>query len=638
MPFLVCKRSCAVHGRLRRRIARGPRKRGNVKWDRVLTLFRSGCYGEFVDPSRSAPAPPPVVRLLPQLAEFARRQYGETPFLLRHGPSGWTGLTFADAARMAHAFAALLEAEGVRPGDRVALQSENRPEWGPAYLGILESGAVVVPLDALLGDAEVGELLAAAGATHAVGSARQLGVLERARAARAPGLRLLALDRVAGVPGLPEALERFPDAPPREPRAAAHDLAVLIFTSGTTGRAKGVMLSHANLLANVEAVARSFTIGPGDRLLSVLPLHHTFECTAGFLCPLRVGASIAYARGLKSGELREDFRASGATILLGVPLLYDKLVQGVRRGIAEAPLGRRLLAGTLLGASTVLRRAFGVRAGRSLLARLRERAGLGRMRLLVSGAAALPAELFWDLIDLGLPVLEGYGLTECSPVVAANRPDRPVPGSVGWPLPGIEVRLAGVAGPGSAGYGGADAGEAGELLVRGPNVMLGYWGDPEATAEVLRDGWLATGDLARRGADGRLIITGRLKNMIATAAGKKIYPEEVEARLAGCPFVLEVVVAAGRDARGEREEVHAHVFPDLPALEALAALRGRRADATFVAEILEREIAARCADLAPFKRVRRVIVRTSEFPKTTTGKIRRQDLAAEPAKRVGAVA
>jgi len=567
-----------------------------------------------------------VVRLLPQLAEFARRQYGETPFLLRATPSGWTGLSFEACARAVRSFAALLEREGVRPGDRVAIQSENRPEWGPAYLGILEAGAVAVPIDVQLGEGEVGELLAASGATHAVASAPQLGAIERVRSTRAPALRALALEAGAGVPSLEEAIERFPDEPARPPRAAPHDLAVVIFTSGTMGRAKGVMLSHANLLSNVEAVARTFAFGPRDRLLSVLPLHHTFECTAGFLCPLRVGASVAYARGLKSAELREDFHRSGATILLGVPLLYEKLVHGIRRGVDDAPPGRRWTARGLLGLSALIRRATGVRPGSALLRPLRERTGLGRVRLLVSGAAPLPPEIFWGLVDLGFSVLEGYGLTECSPIVAANRPERSEPRSVGWPLPGVEVRLAAAA-----------AGESGGLHVRGPNVMLGYWGAPGATADVLPDGWFATGDLARRGADWRLFITGRLKNMIATPAGKKIYPEEVESHLAGCPYVLEVVVAAGRDARGEREEVHAHVHPDLPALEALARARGVACDEAFVAATLEREIAARCASLAGFKRVRRVIVRAGEFPKTTTGKIRRQALA-EPAKRMGAVA
>ncbi|OGF12265.1 MAG: hypothetical protein A2W00_05650 [Candidatus Eisenbacteria bacterium RBG_16_71_46] len=573
-------------------------------------------------------APAPVVRLLPQLADFAAGRYGAAPFLLAAGPEGWRGYSFAEAARAMHAFAALLEREGVRPGARVGLQSENRPEWGLAYLAILAAGAVVVPLDVQLRPQEVGEILAFAEATHCVASARQRPLIEEARGARLPGLELISLDPAPELPSWEDALRDFPDVGPRPERAQPHDLAVLIFTSGTTGQAKGVMLSHSNILHNIEGVARSFEFGPADRLLSVLPLHHTFESTGGFLCPMRVGASVAYARGLKSNELREDMQTSQATLLLGVPLLFEKLLAAIRRGIGEAPLPRRLLAHALLGITGLTRIVTGRRIGHALLRPLRQRAGLGRMRLFVSGAAPLPEETFWGLVDLGWPMLEGYGLTECSPVVAANRPHRPRPGAVGWPLTGVEVRIA-----------EPDAERNGEILVRGPNVMLGYYRNPEGTAEVLRDRWFATGDLGRWTRDGRVRITGRLKNMIATAAGKKIYPEEVEAQIAGCPYVLEVIVAGGRDARGEREEVHAHVVPNLPALEALAASTGHACDAAFVERVLRRELEARGHHLAPYKRVKRVIVREREFPKTSTGKIRRQDLAAEtPASRVGAVA
>jgi len=581
-----------------------------------------------VQSSPSATAPTPVVRLLPQLADYAARQYGPAPFLLSWSPGGWRPVTFQEAARAVHAFARLLSEMGVGPGARVGLQSENRPEWGLAYLAILETGAVIVPLDAQLTRQEVGEILHTAEAGWCVVSDRQRPVLEEVKGDRLPKLQLLSLDDAADLPSLASARRRFPDAAVLPEQGAAGDLAVLLFTSGTTGQAKGVMLSHSNILTNVEGVARTFCFGPSDRLLSVLPLHHTFESTGGFLCPLRVGASVAYARGLKSNELREDLQTSGATLLLGVPLLYEKLLAAVHRGINAAPSPRRLLAKTLLGITRALRRATGRRVGGALLRPLRERAGMGRLRLFISGAAALPEEVFWGFVDLGWPVLEGYGLTECAPVVAANRPERPRPGAVGWPLVGVDVRIE-----------DPDEEDNGEIVVRGPNVMLGYYGSPEATAEVLRDGWFHTGDLGRLLGDGRLRITGRLKNMIATAAGKKIYPEEVEATLANSPYVLEVVVAGGRDARGEREEVHAHVFPDIKRLETLAQSQSCACDEAFVDRVLRQEVETRCQELAPFKRVKRVIVRRQEFPKTTTGKIRRLGLAAEAvAARRSAVA
>jgi long-chain acyl-CoA synthetase len=562
-------------------------------------------------------APAPVVGLVHELIEYAAERHGERPFLLRFASGTWSGYTFMAAARAVRAFAALLEREGVRPGARVGLQSDNRPEWGLAYLSVLAAGAVVVPLDAQLREQELGELLATAEATHAIGDARHLPLLDGARAARRPALRLISLDPDAGIAYWDQAQREFASAPPPPPRAEPNDVAVLLFTSGTTGQAKGVMLSHANLLSNVEAVVRTLEFGPADRFLSILPLHHTFESMGGLLCPLRVGASVCSARGLASRELREDMSTSGATLFIGVPLLYEKLLSAIDKGIGDAPWPSRWLARGLLGVTRLVRQATGWRIGRTLARPLRRRAGLDRLRMFVTGAAPFAPEVFWRYIDLGWPMLEGYGLTETSPVVCANRPPHPSPGAVGWPLPGIEVRVD-----------EADADGDGELVVRGPNVMLGYWRQPAMTAEVLHDGWFHTGDLGRVLPDGRVRITGRLKNMIATAAGKKIYPEEVELVLANSPYVLEVVVTGGADGRagpgsGEREEVHAHIYPNLVALQALARSQGKPCDDAFVERVLRAEVEARGEALAPFKRVKKVIVRASEFPKTTTGKIRR---------------
>jgi long-chain acyl-CoA synthetase len=332
-----------------------------------------------------------------------------------------------------------------------------------------------------------------------------------------------------------------------------------------------------------------------------------------------VGASVCYARGLASRELREDMTSSGATIFIGVPLLYEKFMTSIEKGVADAPLPARLMARTLLGLSRTIRRLTGLRLGQALARPLRKRAGLDKLRLFVTGAAPFPSEVFWQYIDLGWPMLEGYGLTETSPVVCANRPPHPSPGAVGWPLAGIEVRIH-----------APDPEGDGEIVVRGPNTFLGYWRQPEMTAAVLHDGWFHTGDLGRVLSDGRVKITGRLKNMIATAAGKKIYPEEIEVQLSNSTYVLEVVVAGGTDARGEREEVHAHIYPNMPAIEALAREKGVSCDDAFVENVLKHEVELHGDVLAPYKRVRRVIVRKSEFVKTTTGKIRRQPSLLTP--------
>ncbi|HET7224257.1 MAG TPA: AMP-binding protein [Candidatus Eisenbacteria bacterium] len=563
------------------------------------------------------PAPTPVAATLPELLSWAARHRGDAPCLLRPADGEWHGYSYREVAQAAWSFAALLQSLGVAPGARVALHSENRPEWGIAYFAIAAAGAVAVPLDAQLGAREVGEILATAEASHVIASARLQRVSEQARDARRPQLAIVSLDG-EGPGTFAEARRRFAGAPQPPVRAVAGDLAVLIFTSGTTGQAKGVMLSHANLLSNVESAVRTIPIHAHDRMLSVLPLHHTFECTVGMLCPIRVGASVAYARSLKSNELREDVRSSRATIVLGVPLLYEKLVAAIERGIEAAPPARRRLARALLALSRLARQTLRVRPGRPLLTGVRRQTGMGRVRLFVSGAAALRADVFWGLVDLGWTVLEGYGLTECSPIVAASRPENSVPGAVGWPLAGVQLRIE-----------NPDADGNGEIVVRGPNVMLGYWRQPEATAQALQGGEFHTGDLGRLLPDGRLVITGRIKNMIATEAGKKIYPEEVEAALASA-LVAEALVVGGRDRDG-REEVHAHLVPDLPALEALARETGVGFDDAFVETTLRALVERAGEGLAPYKRVKRVFIRREEFARTTTGKLRRPASGERPA-------
>jgi long-chain acyl-CoA synthetase len=352
-------------------------------------------------------------------------------------------------------------------------------------------------------------------------------------------------------------------------------------------------------------------------MLSILPMHHTFESTIGFLGPLRTGGTICYARGLDSKQLREDLRSSQATIFVAVPLLYEKLLSAIHKGIAEARFDRRMLVHASLGLTRLVRALTGFRVGGTLMRSVREATGLQHIRIFACGAAPLAPHVFWGFTDLGWTMVEGYGLTETSPVVCLNLPRNPNPGAVGWPLVGVEVRID-----------RPDAEGNGEIAVRGPNVMLGYYGNAAATAEVIRDGWFFTGDLGQFLPDGRVKITGRLKNMIATAAGKKIYPEEIEVQLANSPYVLEVVVAGGRDPRGEREEVHAHIYPNLTELELLAKSQACPCDDAFVETTLRADVQSRCAALATYKQVKRVIVRRGEFPKTTTGKIKRQGLSA----------
>ncbi|HEY7676246.1 MAG TPA: AMP-binding protein, partial [Candidatus Methylomirabilis sp.] len=504
---------------------------------------------------------------------------------------------YEEVARLAALVGERLLAHGVSAGDRVGLLAENRPEWGIAYLGAVGQGIVVVPLDPQLPEGELEELLRRTGArallcTEALARGLSDDALRRL-ADPAGGVALLDVLRFGcPFPGL--------DPPPR-PRGIGRppgpdDLASILFTSGTTVAPKGVMLTHGNFLANVRAVTEFLGATAEDRVLSVLPLHHAFEFTCGFLGPLWVGARITYLPSVNSAQVLAAMRERGITMLLGVPRLYQLVAQGIEDRLAAAGPGARRAARALAGLGAV----SGMRARRALHWHVHRAFG-GRVRLLVSGGAPLDPELFDRFRALGFTLCEGYGLTEAAPVVTVNPPARPRRGAVGLPLPNVELRIE-----------NPDPDGVGEIVVRGPNVMRGYFGQPDLTAAALRDGWLHTGDLGRRGADGTLYITGRLKDVIVTPAGLTVSPEDVEGLYRDLPGVREACVVGMPCPGGAGEEVHL----------AVVAEGGPVVDRT---EIL-RAIDARSQAAPSHRRVQRVHFLPGELPKTATLKVKRGEV------------
>lgn len=452
-------------------------------------------------------------------------------------------LTYSELARIARAAGRELRRRGLSPGERVALMCESRPIWGAAYLGVLAGGGACVPIDPGAREAEVKEILGHSGARLLICSDRVEAV---ARDAADELSRETVILRIEKMPWASE--DGAGDDPvfAGDPGAEA----VVIYTSGTTGRPKAVRLSHRNIVSNLISVKEAIQVAGGDVFLSVLPLNHTFECTPGLLVPLSVGASIAYSPSLRPRDLRDALLMTRPTVMLGVPLLYEKMLNGLHRAVRRAPLFQRAAGLVLIAAGGAARRALGRAAARAVTGRIRKRAGLDRVRLLVSGAAAMPPFVYSDFESLGVTIVQGYGLTEASPVVAVNPPDGPRADTVGFPLPGIEI-----------GIDSPDDNGVGEIMVKGDNVMMGYLRDDDATAEVLHDGWLKTGDLGRIDPDGHLRLTGRRKNVIVTSAGKNVYPEEVEQRLLGSRHVCEVIVVGRSPGVGRGEQPWAVVFP-----------------------------------------------------------------------------
>ncbi|HLG93819.1 MAG TPA: AMP-binding protein [candidate division Zixibacteria bacterium] len=564
---------------------------------------------------------------LTQLLEKASERYENLPFLCRFEDEKITDYSFREVHQTAFRLAAGLKNLGIGKGDKVGLLSENRPEWGISYLGIQAAGAAVVPMDPGLKPQEISQIFEMAEMKGLITSGKFFS-------AEAEPVRqiwekhklvcVVNLDGESdgGSPGswktLISGLEMAPQSPIK-----AGDLAALIFTSGTTGTSKGVMLTHKNLVANVWSVLSVFDCTPADTFLSVLPLAHTYECTGGFLMPLGFGARVVTARSLKSKELVEDIQRSGATFILGVPLLFQKMAEGLFRGISKKGFLTYALFNLLFKLSRRWCRQGKRRAGIVLFKSFRHKAGLGSLRVLVSGGAALPPKIAEDFLALGIPLLQGYGLTETAPVLSVNPVDvyKVKPASVGPPLPGVQFKIDS---PDEAGHG--------EILAKGENIMAGYYKNPSATGAVLdKEGWFKTGDIGYLDYEGYLHISGRCKNIIVTPGGKNVCPEEVEGKILESAFIAEALVLGRRNPKLHGEEIEAIVVPHRDYFEATASHAGKIWSVEEIEAKVKSEVRRLSDQLADYKRVQHITLRQEEFEKTYTRKIKRH-LFASPVR------
>ncbi len=461
-------------------------------------------------------------------------------FNRQHG--NWRDYTWAQMDHQVARWQAALEKDGLRAGDRVAVMLRNSPEWVMFDQAALGLGLVVVPLYTqdrpdnsayIVNDAGCKVLL--------FEDMEQWQSLSGVRDQLGGLVRILAVKALPGSgdePRLKWVGDWLPDEGgatrhvPRDP----HVLATIVYTSGTTGRPKGVMLSHHNILTNAHACLQVMTVDHDDLFLSFLPLSHTFERTCGYYLTMMAGSTVAYARSIP--QLGEDLQTIRPTMLISVPRIYERIWDAIRTKLDEGPRFRKML---FLLAVEIGYARFEHAQGRApwrpsfllwpvldalVAGKVLARLG-GRMRAALSGGAALSPAISRVFIGLGLPVLQGYGLTETSPVACANRPDDNLPASIGHPIPGVEVRV----------------GDKGALLIKGPNIMLGYWNNEEATRQMIQaDGWLNSGDTARIDAQGRVFITGRLKEVIVLSNGEKIPPLDMEAAIARDPLFDQVML------------------------------------------------------------------------------------------------
>jgi long-chain acyl-CoA synthetase len=549
----------------------------------------------------------------------------------------WTELPYRGLAEQVQAASVGLRELGLRDGDRVAILSENRPEWAIADYACLAARCTDVPIYPTLPARQAEYILRDSGAAALlVSSAAQLEKVLAVRD-RLPALRhLVAIDPAVRAPGVlafaellacgRSALARHPDWRAHALGAGPDDLATLIYTSGTTGDPKGVMLTHGNIASNVTTCVDLFDFREGDECLSFLPLSHIFERMFGHYSMFHAGVVINYAGGIDT--VPGDMQELRPTMMASVPRLYEKIFARVLDSVRASPAPRRRIFGWArqVGETWVERTLAGARvppglalqrrlADRLVFAKLRARTG-GRIRFFISGGAPLSPDIAKFFFAAGMPILEGYGLTETSPVMAVNIFGQTKLGTVGRPIPGVEVRTA----------------PDGEIITRGPNVMHGYYGKPEATAEAVDpDGWFHTGDIGLLDAEGYLRITDRKKDLIVTAGGKNIAPQPIENLAKTSKYVSNAVMLGDR-----RPFPIMLIVPNAETLKAWAARHGLPADdlerlvsVPQVEAKLEREVRRTLRDLAQFEMPKKFLILPRDFSVeggelTPTLKVRRR--------------
>lgn len=559
---------------------------------------------------------------IPGLCLNAALKHGKLDALNHKIGSEWVSFSAEDFVDRVRNVALGLAEMGIKPGDRIALLSENRPEWSIADLAILSLGAINVPIYTTQAVDQIRYILSDSGTralfisnkklfNHAAAGLEELDFLEKIiffegqssdgveRATTLDRLEKIGEERARNKPGAFEAYLKAikPD-----------DLATIIYTSGTTGEPKGVMLTHANFMTNVLAITAGLPISSSDIALSVLPLSHIFERT-GFYIFCYNGVSVYYTASFD--QVGESLREVKPTIMTAVPRLFEKVYHRiVKKGLSQKGMKRRIFVRSLeIGQKYAELKDKGKRvwpklalqqgmADRLVFSKWREGVG-GRLRYFVSGGAPLSPALSYAFFAAGIPILQGYGATETC-IVSANRPQNNQVGSVGVPFEGIDVSIA----------------EDGEILLRGPNVMRGYYGHPEETAAVLKDEWFATGDVGHLDKLGRLYITDRKKDLFKLSNGKYIAPQQIESLLKQSEFVSQaVVVGAGR------KQPAALIVPEWEAVRQELAAAGEKipADRAGLAKfpaaikLVQTDIALLTRDLADYERIRRVALLPEEF-------------------------
>jgi long-chain acyl-CoA synthetase len=501
---------------------------------------------------------------------------------------------------------------GLKKGDRIALWAENRPEWMVTWMAAAIAGCIIVPVDYLISEKECRNIITITGAKVFFYSKRKeefacsLDIHADLRVCIDDGEDYGKFGVNAGDISLPSVdhIDR------RDPVS-------VVFTSGTTGFAKGVMLSHWGVIANVSAAILALQPTSADVFINVLPLHHTYPTACSFIAPMVLGSGVIIVEKLVGKVVIDDIRDAGGTLLIAVPLLYDKVKDALEAGLKKLPPPVTALINILRGIALSQARKSKTGFGRVMLKFVRKKAGLGTMRMMVAGGGPLNPKTADFFESLGFNIYHGYGMSENGPLISVGSPGFKNNASVGLPVKYTEIRIE-----------DPDEYGSGEIVIKSPSIMLGYYENPEATKEVLTaDGWLRTGDLGYRDEKGFLYINGRKKNLIVSPGGKNVYPEEIEKPFDNSRVVGEILVVGRKEEKGER--IFAVVVPnretlsaDYPEKVSKEGELGREA-LDFIDGLVKKEIEKVNRTLPLYKKIDGFILRQEEFEKNAQKKIRR---------------
>jgi len=530
-------------------------------------------------------------------------------------PDGYTSISYGDAYRRINGIAIGLHMLGIRRGERVAILSENRPEWVIAYLGSYFAGTVAVPLDTQISPAEWRHLIDDSESRVVFVSGMLAPKLIAALdGAGIPDERIFIFDKhdAAKIGGSFGSCEEMiagalsNENPPEIAESAPSDVVVIIYTSGTTGRPKGVPLTHSNIMHELRSIFGTLCMTSEDAFLCLLPLQHVLASLINVLLPLSKGGCSVFADTLKRAEIMQALSEAGISVFVTVPQFLYLIHNRIQDELSRKPAFARRIFRGMLTLNRLSLRYLKLNLGKKLFAGVHKNFS-PRLKWLVSGGSGLDATVARDFHDMGFVVLQGYGLTETSSACTVTPAEQNVIGSTGPALPGSEIKIL-----------APDETGIGEVLIRGPIVTEGYYKNPEATAEAIRDGWFHSGDLGRLDAKGNLFITGRAKEVIVLANGKNLYPDELEAHFLQSPYIQEIAIVGVNSADGRGEKPRAVVVPDFAYLKSKKIANTR--------EVLGDEIATLSGRLPKYKRLMSYRIQAEPLPRTTTKKLRRMEI------------